>query len=207
MAHFSELKAALGEQSERVLYLSYDVGDKQAVQSAAREIKGRFGTIHGLVNNAGVLGDGLLGMLSDTQLEETMRTNLYALMHHLQLAPRLMSKEGGSIVNLGSIIGERGNQGQVLYAASKAGVSGASKAAAKELAAKGIRVNTVSPGYIDTDMTKHLSPELQAKRLSEIPLGRAGRAQEVAELIVFLLSARSADITGQIIGVDGGMVL
>ena len=185
----------------------YDVRDIEAIKKTFSWIKKEFGQLNVLVNNAGVLDDALLGMIDQKQIQTTFATNIEGVIHHMQYAARLMKKNGGSIVNLSSIIGRTGNTGQTVYSASKAAVIGATYSAAKELAPHSIRVNAVAPGFIDTDMTKQLSEEKYAERLKEIKMGRIGKAEEVANTIWFLGSDLSTYVTGQVIGVDGGMVI
>ena len=137
-----------------------------------------------------------------------MQVNLHAAIRNVQLAARLMRRgQGGAMVLVSSIVGLRGNAGQAVYAASKAGLIGLVLSAAKELGPDRIRVNAVAPGYIETDMIRHLDAATDAARRAGIPLGRAGQAEEVAEAILFLVSDRAAYVTGQVLGVDGGMVL
>jgi 3-oxoacyl-[acyl-carrier protein] reductase len=164
--------------------------------------------IDGLVNNAGVLRDALIGMISEEQINEMMRVNLYAPIQILQYVARLMMQTGkGSIVNVASIIGRTGNEGQTAYAASKAGLIGATKSAARELGRHSIRVNAVAPGVIQTDMISKI-PEAKMDELkSSIKMGRLGQPIDVANTVAFLLSDMAAYITGQVIGVDGGMWL
>ena len=190
------------------LLLGYDVGDAAAVKAAAMRVRKELGGLDGLVNNAGVLDDAVLGMIKTESIQNTLGTNLGGVIHHMQFAARLMNDSvGGSIVNISSIVGLVGNAGQTVYSASKAGVIGATLSAAKELAARRIRVNAVAPGYIKTDMIAHLPPATHEARLSSVPLGRIGTPTDVAHTIVFLLSADAAYVTGQTLGVDGGMVL
>lgn len=188
--------------------LAADVTDPAAVKACYQEAFKRWKRLDVLVANAGILGDARLGMIADDLLEQTLNTNLAGAIRHLQAAARLMGRNGaGSIIMVSSIVGIRGNVGQVPYAASKAGVVGAALSAAKELAPSGIRVNVVAPGYIRTRMISHLSPEVHEERLASIPWGRPGEPAEVGRAILFLASDLSGYITGQILGVDGGMVL
>lgn len=186
--------------------LSYDVADESAVTEAFRTIFSEFKRLDALVNNAGVQEDALLGMVTKDVVARALETNVAGAIWHLRGAARLMMRaKRGSIVNVSSIMGVEGAAGQVVYASSKAALIGATKAAAKELAPAGIRVNAVAPGFIATDMTERLDEADMTRRLEAIDLGRAGTAEEVAHLIAFLTSDAAAYITGQVIGVDGGM--
>ena len=171
-------------------------------------LKKNVGQLDAVVNNAGILDDALLGMVNEQQLSRTFAVNTEAVIFHMQYASRLMMKQkSGSIINVSSIIGRVGNIGQTVYSASKAAVIGATYSAAKELAVHNIRVNAVAPGFIETDMTKQLSANKFEERLKEIKMGRIGKAEEVANVIIFLASDQSTYVTGQVIGVDGGMVI
>ncbi|SEU10045.1 SDR family NAD(P)-dependent oxidoreductase [Paenibacillus sp. NFR01] len=196
------------EFGTEVLPLPYDVRDIAKVKEAFMAIKKKFGQLDALVNNAGILQDRLLGMIDGQQMQQTLDTNLSSAIYHMQYAARLMSpKKYGSIVNLASIIGRNGNAGQVVYSASKAGLIGATMSAAKELAVHNIRVNAVAPGFIDTDMAKSLPAEKFKERLESIKMGRIGQPEDVANVICFLCSDLSSYVTGQVIGVDGGMLI
>jgi 3-oxoacyl-[acyl-carrier protein] reductase len=190
------------------LVLPLDVSDAASIKSAFQRLHVTVKRLDGLVNNAGILRDALIGMITSAQIDEVLRTNTHGPIHLLQYAARLMSRaRSGSVVNLASIIGRTGNEGQVVYAASKAAVIGATKAAARELAPANVRVNAVAPGVIETDMISAIPPaKLDALR-HDIKMGRLGTADDVADVIVFLLSDRSRYVTGQLIGVDGGMWL
>jgi 3-oxoacyl-[acyl-carrier protein] reductase len=188
--------------------VSYDVTDLQEIKSAALQIRKEFKTLDILVNNAGILDDALLGMVSSQQLMTTMSTNLNAVIYHMQFGSRMMSRQkAGSIINMSSIIARVGNEGQVVYGASKAGVIGATLSAAKELAPLNIRVNAIAPGFIDTDMTQTLSEEKFQERLDSIKMKRIGQPEEVASVTLFLASSMASYVTGQVIGVDGGMLV
>jgi 3-oxoacyl-[acyl-carrier protein] reductase len=153
------------------------------------------------------MDDSLLGMITPEEIKGTFEVNTEGVILHLQGASRLMRKRGGSIINLSSLIGRFGNSGQVVYSASKAAVIGITYSAAKELAGKKIRVNAVAPGLILTDMTRSLRPEILEDRIRSIGLGQAGGARDVAGAVLFLSSEYSSYITGQVVGVDGGMLI
>jgi 3-oxoacyl-[acyl-carrier protein] reductase len=191
-----------------VIGLVADVTDAPAVKNCYVEIFRRFKRLDVLVNNAGILQDALLGMITNENMRAVIDTNLVGSMVHLQEASRLMTRNRrGSVINISSIIGRFGNEGQTVYAASKAAVIGMTMAAAKELAPKNIRVNAVAPGFIDTTMTRQLLSEKFQQRMAGIRMGRIGTAEEVAQAIVFLASDMSSYVTGQVLGVDGGMII
>jgi 3-oxoacyl-[acyl-carrier protein] reductase len=160
------------------------------------------------VNNAGVLEDGLIGMIADRHIDSVIGTNLVGVIHGTQAAARVMRRSGGgSIINLSSIIGRVGLAGHMVYGASKAGVIGATLSAAKELAALNIRVNAIAPGFIETDMTAQLSSEKFEERVGSIAAGRIGKPEDAANAALFLASDLSNYMTGQILGVDGSMLI
>jgi len=188
--------------------LAADVTDASAVKNCYVEIFRRFKRLDVLVNNAGIMQGALLGMISNETLRAIIDTNLVGSILHLQEAARLMTRNRqGSIVNLSSIIGRFGVEGQTVYAASKAAVIGMTLAAAKELAPKNIRVNAIAPGFIDTEMTRQLPPDKMQQSVAGIRMGRIGTAEEVALAITFLASDMSSYVTGQVLGVDGGMIV
>ncbi|WP_019153823.1 SDR family NAD(P)-dependent oxidoreductase [Robertmurraya massiliosenegalensis] len=205
----NELKNSIQKEYDvQVHTIVYDVRDTEEVKKAFIWIKKNIGQLDILVNNAGVLDDALLGMINEKQVSNTFSINIEAVIYHMQYAARMMMKrKSGSIINVSSIIGRTGNTGQTVYGASKAAVIGATYSAAKELGPYNIRVNAVAPGFIDTDMTKQLSEDKYAQRLNEIKMMRIGKPEEVANTILFLASDLSSYVTGQVIGVDGGMVL
>jgi 3-oxoacyl-[acyl-carrier protein] reductase len=190
------------------LGVACDVRQPQRVRSLYGDVFKAFGRLDVLVNNAGILRDALIGMVSDDVLEETFRVNTLGAIHHLQSAARLIQRSGrGSIVNITSIIGVEGNEGQIAYSSSKAALIGLTRSAAKELAPRGVRVNAVAPGFIDTDMSRSLPPDKFDERLASVKMGRIGTPQDVANVVLFLASDLSDYVTGQVIGVDGGMVV
>ncbi|MGY3878804.1 SDR family NAD(P)-dependent oxidoreductase [Aeromonas enteropelogenes] len=188
--------------------LCFDVADPQAVKQAFQQLFGQTRQLDVLVNNAGVLDDALLGMVQQQQIERTFATNSYSTLYCSQYAARLMQRSGGgSIINMASIIGRVGNAGQAVYAGSKAAVIGITQSLAKELAASQIRVNAIAPGFIDTDMARSLPPAKFDERVASIAMGRIGTPDEVASVALFLASDLSRYVTGQVIGVDGGMLI
>lgn len=186
----------------------FDVSIPEQVKTAFQEIFKTARRLDILVNNAGLLEDALIGMATPVQIERVFSVNTYGVLYTSQYASRLMARnEGGSIVNLASIIGTNGNVGQAVYGGSKAAVIGITKSLAKELAEKNIRVNAVAPGFIDTDMARSIPSEKFEERLSSIKMGRIGTAMDVANVNLFLASDLASYVTGQIVGVDGGMLI
>lgn len=187
---------------------SGDVGDPATVKAWYAEIFRRFRRLDILVNNAGILQDALLGMIPAPMISRVINTNTAGAIYNLQEAARLMARHhSGSVINMSSIVGRFGNEGQSVYAASKAALIGLTLAAAKELAPKNVRVNAVAPGFIDTDMTQALPPAKCNERLAGIKMGRIGQPEDVAGAVLFLASDLSSYITGQVLGVDGGMLV
>ncbi|MFM2152932.1 MAG: hypothetical protein RL199_1367 [Pseudomonadota bacterium] len=206
-ARSDELQRVASELRERgthVVAVQGDLSVDAFVTELVRAARKEFGGLDVLVNNAGILRAGMLGMQSLDAVRELMQVNVVSPLSLLQYAVRVMGP-GGSIVNLASIAGTRGLEGATAYSASKAAVIGLTVAAAKELAPKGIRVNAVAPGFIDTDMTRDLSEEISRRRVASIGMGRVGTPAEVANAVVYLGSALSSYVTGQVLGVDGGM--
>lgn len=197
-----------GMPEARLLPLVCDVADEESVKHAFQSIFREFKRLDVLVANAGVLDDALIGMVTVKQIEKVFGANTFGVLYCAQYASRLMARNGGgSIVALSSIIGTNGNVGQAVYGGSKAAVIGITKSLAKELAPQNIRVNAIAPGFIDTDMARSIPEEKFAERLASIKMGRIGSAEEVANAILFLASDMSSYVTGQILGVDGGMLI
>lgn len=187
---------------------AFDVSVPDQVKVAFQDLFKTTKRLDVLVNNAGLLEDALIGMVTPDQIEQVFSVNTYGVLYASQYASRLMARNnGGSIVNLASIIGTNGNVGQAVYGGSKAAVIGITKSLAKELADKNIRVNAVAPGFIDTDMARSIPAEKFEERLSSIKMGRIGTAFDVANVNLFLASELASYVTGQIIGVDGGMLI
>ncbi len=185
-----------------------DVSQYEDVEKAIDEIVKKFGNIDVVVNNAGITKDNLILKMSESDWDEVIDVNLKGTFNVIKFASKYMiKKRKGKIINITSVVGMIGNAGQANYAASKAGVIGLTKSAAKELASRGITVNAVAPGFIETDMTNVLKEEIKENMLKSIPLKRAGKPEDVAELVAFLASDASDYITGQVINVDGGMVM
>jgi len=185
-----------------------DAGDANAAGACYAAIFQRFGRLDILVNNAGIVRDALLGMASQQMINEVFATNALGSIYHLQEASRLMSrKRSGSIINISSIVGRVGNEGQAVYAASKAALLGLTSAAAKELAPFNIRVNAIAPGFIRTEMTGALPEKRYAERLASIKMGRIGEPEDVANAVLFFASDMSTYVTGQVLGVDGAMLI
>ena len=195
-------------KNERVFALSFDINDYEAVSDGIRKVYSLHKKIDVLVNNAGIAPSGFTGFTDPKVIEATFNTNVLSLINITQLAVKLMLRKGsGSIINLSSIMGVNGASGMSSYSASKAAVIGFTKSLSKEVAAKNIRVNALAPGFIDTDMARGIDEKLYEERLSSIGMKRIGSPEDVANMALFLASEMSSYITGQVIGVDGGMVI
>jgi len=192
----------------RVELIKGDVADPAHAEEAARLAKELFGKIDILVNNAGITKDKLMMRMTPADFDEVIKANLNGSFYFLNaVAPVMIKQKGGRIINISSIVGVRGNAGQVNYSASKAGIIGMTLSAAKELGKRGITVNAVAPGYIETDMTEILTDDQKSAMLGAISLGRAGKASDVAKAVAFFASEGAAYITGQVLAVDGGMAM
>lgn len=206
---------ALKETSDEIKALgreayayAVDVSKEEAVNEAVSDIHGQTGSIDILVNNAGITRDGLLARMSADDWDAVIDTNLKGAFHWTKPVTRIMAKQrAGRLVHISSVIGLMGNAGQANYAASKAGLIGFSKSVAKEFAARGITSNVVCPGFIETDMTAELSETIRNDIMQRIPLKRFGQPEDVAAVVGFLCGPGAAYITGQVLTVDGGMVI
>lgn len=185
-----------------------NVSDDASCEAMIKDIIKEHGHLDILVNNAGITRDNLVMKMSDEEFDTVYETNLKGVFHTIHHASRQFLKQrSGRIINISSVSGIIGNAGQANYSAAKAGVIGLTKSVARELASRGITVNAVAPGMIETDMTKVLSDGVREQLISQIPLGRAGRTEDIAAAVAFLASEEAAYITGQVIAVDGGMTM
>lgn len=185
-----------------------DVADPAAVNTCVETVLNDFGSIWALVNNAGITRDGLLMRMGDEAFDRVLDVNLKGTFNTTRaLTKTFMRQRGGCVINMSSVVGLMGNAGQANYAASKAGVIGLTKAVARELAPRGVRVNAVAPGFVETDMTEKLSEKVRAATEEQIPLMRMARPEEVAGVVRFLASDAAAYITGEVVRVDGGMAM
>lgn len=203
-----EVKQGIVERGGRAEILQCNVADFAACEAFIKAVTDQFGRIDILVNNAGITKDGLMMRMSEEDFGDVIDVNLKGTFHCIRFASRQMMKQrSGRIINMSSVVGISGNAGQVNYAASKAGVIGMTKSAAKELASRGITVNAIAPGFIETDMTSVLSEKVKEETMKQIPLGRLGHAEDIAASAAFLASDEAGYITGQVLAVDGGMAV
>ncbi len=202
------VQAEIEAMGRRCLVIAGDVSVAAEAKSLVDQAIAAFGRVDILVNNAGVTRDNLIMRMSEEDWDKVIAVNLKGTFNCLQAVSRPMLKQrSGTIVNMASVVGIGGNPGQANYAASKAGVIGLTKTAAKELASRGVRVNAVAPGFIETDMTKDLNNEYAEKLRQAIPLGVFGQADNIADAVVFLASEAASYITGEVIKVDGGLFI
>ncbi|MEW6593398.1 MAG: 3-oxoacyl-[acyl-carrier-protein] reductase [Thermodesulfobacteriota bacterium] len=203
-----ETATAIRQQGGTAEISRFNVADTAETEASLKKIMDDHGRIDILVNNAGITRDGLLMKMKDEQWDEVLNTNLKGAFTCTRAVSRSMMKQRwGRIINISSVIGFAGNAGQVNYAAAKAGMAGLTRSVAKELASRNITVNGVAPGYIVTDMTKDLPPEITEKIKAEIPLGTLGEADDIAAAVAYLASEEARYVTGQFIHVNGGMFM
>lgn len=203
-----ETLQAITDKGGKALSIQCDVANEDAVTAMVKQVKEQFGSVDILVNNAGITRDGLLMRMKTADWQAVLDTNLTGTFFCTKAVTKWMMKQrSGAIVNLTSVVGLTGNAGQANYAAAKSGIIGFTKSVAKELASRGIRANAVAPGCIDTDMTAVLSDAVKEEMLKTIPLGRVAQPEEVAKAVLFLVSDCASYITGQVLNVDGGMVM
>ena len=203
-----EVKSVIEAAGGKAMLCQADVADSKAVDAMVESVVKEFGTIDILVNNAGITRDTLLVRMKDEDFDKVLDTNLKGVYYCTKVVSKLMMKKRtGRIVNMASVVGLVGNVGQTNYAAAKAGVIGFSKAAAREMASRGVTVNVVAPGSIDTDMTVVLPEKVKEKIIADIPLGKMGEPKDIANAVLFLVSDQASYITGQVVNVDGGLVM
>ena len=203
-----EVKQEIEGAGGKAAVCQCNVADFDQCQAFIQKVIDKFGRIDILVNNAGITRDGLLMKMSEEDFDQVIETNLKGAFHTIRFAARQMLRQkSGRIINLSSVVGVTGNAGQANYAASKAGVIGLTKSAARELASRGITVNAIAPGFIETDMTSVLSEKVKEGAAAGIPLGAFGKPEDVAAAAAFLASDEAGYITGQVLHVDGGMVM
>lgn len=204
----NEVKEEIESIGKKAKAIKADAVNFDEATNVINEVVSDWGKIDVLVNNAGITRDTLLLRMSENDWDDVITTNLKSVFNYSKACARpMMKNRGGSVINIGSVVGLNGNAGQANYSASKAGLIGFTKSYAKELASRGIRSNAVAPGYIITDMTEALGDKVLDGIKAATPLGRAGEVQEVADAVVFLASDMSSYITGEVIRVDGGMAM
>ena len=200
-----EVKAEVEKFGGKAVTFNCNVGDFAATEALVKSVVSEFGAIDILVNNAGITKDGLMPQMTEAQFDAVINTNLKGTFNLLRHVSRQMiRKKSGRIINIASVAGIMGNAGQVNYSASKAGVIGMTKSAAKELASRGITVNAIAPGFVATDMTRDLT---DSPLMAQIPMGRMASPEEIAGLAAYLASPAAAYITGEVIRIDGGLAM
>lgn len=192
---------------EGVLY-QCDVSDFGQTEAMVKDLVKAYGHVDVLINNAGITRDNLIMRMSEADFDQVIETNLKGCFNTIRhLSRQMLKQRSGRIINISSVSGVLGNAGQANYAASKAGIIGLTKTMARELASRGITVNAIAPGFVNTEMTEVLSDQVKEAAVSQIPLGRFGETRDIAEMAAFLASERAGYITGQVIHVDGGMAM
>ena len=204
----NEVKKEIEDNGGQAIVIGADVSNSAAAEDMVAKVVETFGGIDILVNNAGITRDGLLARMKDEDFDAVINTNLKGVFYTTRAAAKvMMKKRSGRIVNMASVVGIMGNAGQANYSAAKAGVIGFTKTVAKELAGRGITANAVAPGFIETDMTAVLSDKVKEEMVKNIPLKRGGTPDDVANAVLFLVGDSASYITGQVLNVDGGMVM
>jgi 3-oxoacyl-[acyl-carrier protein] reductase len=207
-ASAAEVVGLIEGMGRKAFKIKADVSSVQEVEEMFKQVLESFGKLDILVNNAGITRDNLLMRMKEDEFDQVIATNLKGVFNCLKAATRPMMKQRyGRIINISSVVGVLGNPGQVNYVAAKAGVIGMTKATAKELSSRGITVNAVAPGFIETDMTDKLTEETRSQLLQQIPLARLGQPDDIAKAVRFLASDDASYMTGQTIHVDGGMYM
>ncbi|ANA83214.1 3-oxoacyl-[acyl-carrier-protein] reductase [Paenibacillus glucanolyticus] len=204
----AEVVEAIRAKGVSAIAIKSNVGRTEEAEAMVKQVMETFGRIDILVNNAGITRDNLIMRMKEEEFDQVIETNLKGVFNCLKAVTRPMMKQRyGRIINISSVVGALGNPGQANYVAAKAGVIGLTKSAARELASRGITVNAVAPGFIDTDMTRELSEDMREGLLGGIPLARLGQPEEIAGVVAFLASSSASYMTGQVLHVDGGMYM
>ena len=208
LARAEEVKAEIENNGGAAILVQGDVSNFETVNEVVKKVLDTWGRIDILVNNAGITRDNLLLKMTEEDFDAVIGTNLKGVFNCTKAVTKLMMKQrSGRIVNMSSVVALNGNISQANYAAAKAGIIGFTKSAAKELASRGVTVNAVAPGFIETDMTGALNDKIKSEMIGAIPLGRIGKPEDVANAVAFLVSENADYITGQVISVDGGMAI
>nr|WP_307396204.1 3-oxoacyl-[acyl-carrier-protein] reductase [Bacillus horti] len=203
-----ELVKEIEALGQKALAIQANVAESESVQAMVKQVVEHFGQLDILVNNAGITRDNLLMRMKEEEWDDVINVNLKGVFNCIKAVTRQMMKQrSGRMINISSVVGVLGNPGQANYVAAKAGVIGLTKTTARELASRGITVNAIAPGFIETEMTAKLGEDIQEGILSQIPLARLGQAEEIAKAVRFLASDDAAYITGQTLHVDGGMAM
>ncbi|UNK16748.1 3-oxoacyl-[acyl-carrier-protein] reductase [Paenibacillus sp. N3/727] len=204
----NEVIAEIRAKGVEAIALKANVGISAEADALVKQVIDAWGRIDILVNNAGITRDNLIMRMKEEEFDQVIETNLKGVFNCLKAVTRPMMKQRyGRIINISSVVGALGNPGQANYVAAKAGVIGLTKSAARELASRGITVNAVAPGFIDTDMTRELPEDMREKLMGDIPLARLGKPEEIADVVTFLASSGASYMTGQVLHVDGGMYM
>jgi 3-oxoacyl-[acyl-carrier protein] reductase len=208
IAKAEEVKTAVESSGGEAMLVQGDVSDFEKVNEIVKKVVDTWGRLDILINNAGITRDNLMLKMSESDFDSVIATNLKGVFNCTKAVTRLMMKQhSGRIVNMSSVVGLMGNAGQANYAAAKAGIIGFTKSVAKEFAPRGITVNAVAPGFIETDMTDALPDKIKTDLTEKIPIGRIGKPDDIANAVMFFVADEAAYITGQVICVDGGMAM